>query len=398
MAANHYGKRRVKPLPRFDVFLRKFVFPSRKMAESKKPPSEADILATLAAGKVCLPPPLEVVEVQTEVRSRAQQNETSADALITLRWGSRTYKFAVECKSLSYPKAIENAAYQARRAGEDLKLNPLLIVPYLPKQRLLSLEQRGISALDLCGNGVITIPDELLVFRSGEPNKFPREGKIKNVYRKNSAIAARAFLLVSEYRSLRDLQEELDRRGGRLTMATASKVCAALDNDLIIERIREPKCRSRTYRLLQPDKLLDQLVANYEPPYKKARFVGKSQLPPEEMVDRLAAWQRDSTQRAVLTGNSSAGYYAAMAREKKVAFYCTDLVGAKEALGEATEETTRFANLELIETEDDFVYFDTRDRLVASPIQTYLELAQGDKRERETADQVRRLILAATAN
>jgi hypothetical protein len=39
------------------------------------------------------------------------------------------------------------------------------------------------------------------------------------------------------------------------------------------------------------------------------------------------------------------------------------------------------------------VYFDRRPGLVASPIQAYLELARGDKREKKTADQVRRVIL-----
>ncbi|NQT38579.1 MAG: hypothetical protein HQ581_13870 [Planctomycetes bacterium] len=364
------------------------------MTEFKKTISEADMLAMLAAGKIC-PPPLEVVEAETEVRSNAQPDQARVDGLLTLGWKNRTFKFAVACKSLSYPKAIEYAAHEARRAAEDFDRNPLLIVPYLSKRWLLSLEARGISALDLCGNGVITIPDELLVFRSGEPNKYPRRGTIKNVYRRNSAIAARVFLLVPKYRSLRDLREEIDGRGGSITMATVSKVCGVLDNDLIIERFRERKSRSRSYRLLQPEKLLEQLAANYEPPNERARFVGKSPLLPDEMVNRLLAWQRDSAQRAVLTGSSSTGHYATMAREKKLTFYCSSVAQAREALGEEIQETTRFANLELIETEDDFPYFDARDRLSASPIQVYLELTQGDKREMQTAEQVRRLILRA---
>ena len=57
------------------------------------------------------------------------------------------------------------------------------------------------------------------------------------------------------------------------------------------------------------------------------------------------------------------------------------------------EETSRFPNVELLETDEDFVYFDMRDNLAASPVQTYLELARGDKREQETAEQVRKAIL-----
>ena len=53
----------------------------------------------------------------------------------------------------------------------------------------------------------------------------------------------------------------------------------------------------------------------------------------------------------------------------------------------------RFPNIELLETDEDFVYFDTRDNRAASPVQTYLELIQGDKREQETAEQLRKAIL-----
>jgi hypothetical protein len=57
------------------------------------------------------------------------------------------------------------------------------------------------------------------------------------------------------------------------------------------------------------------------------------------------------------------------------------------------EETSRFPNVEFLETDDDFIYFDARDNLAASPVQTYLELMRGDKRERETAEQVRKALL-----
>ena len=45
------------------------------------------------------------------------------------------------------------------------------------------------------------------------------------------------------------------------------------------------------------------------------------------------------------------------------------------------------------ETKDNTVYFDRRPGLVASPVQTYLELVTGDKRSQETAEQLRRPIL-----
>ena len=59
------------------------------------------------------------------------------------------------------------------------------------------------------------------------------------------------------------------------------------------------------------------------------------------------------------------------------------------------EETSRFVDFELQETKDPTVYFDLRIKEnipYASPIQVYLECSAGDKREKETAEQVREAI------
>lgn len=64
----------------------------------------------------------------------------------------------------------------------------------------------------------------------------------------------------------------------------------------------------------------------------------------------------------------------------------------------AVTETDRFANLEILRTSEARMYFDPRveDGLpYASPIQAYLELAVGDKRQKDATEQVRRGILAS---
>jgi hypothetical protein len=51
-----------------------------------------------------------------------------------------------------------------------------------------------------------------------------------------------------------------------------------------------------------------------------------------------------------------------------------------------------FADLELLQTDDERMYFDTRvegDLLVSSPIQAWLELAIGDKRAQQMANELR---------
>jgi hypothetical protein len=82
-----------------------------------------------------------------------------------------------------------------------------------------------------------------------------------------------------------------------------------------------------------------------------------------------------------------------MARESVSRYYCTDIPGLVSCLGDSIREGERFPDIELLETNDATVYFDSREGFDASPIQTYLELLSGEKRERETAQQVRKRLL-----
>src|SRR5262249_49347257 len=124
------------------------------------------------------------------------------------------------------------------------------------------------------------------------------------------------------------------------------------------------------------------------------RFSGKRELGPAELREALAAWEKESGGRVALTGQSSVNAYAAMARESIESFYCSDVSGLIRRLGRKIVETPRFPNVTFLETPERLVFFDRREGLTASPIQVYLELMTGDKRDRETAEQVRRRILA----
>ncbi|TVS10137.1 MAG: hypothetical protein EA424_25900 [Planctomycetaceae bacterium] len=94
------------------------------------------------------------------------------------------------------------------------------------------------------------------------------------------------------------------------------------------------------------------------------------------------------------TGLSSVSRYATMQHEELLSLYCPEARRVQAAIG--GRETDRFPNVELIETLEQPLYFDARGEsgfYWASPVQTCLELMRGDKRDRETADQIREFIL-----
>ena len=363
------------------------------MADTRKPPTESDLLQWLRQLGDGFRP-VTVTLVKENYRGTRGRETTEVDALVEIRWRRKKYRFAAELKALSTPKSLDSAVLQIRRASERLGLYPLVVTTYLSQDNLQCLEREGISGLDLCGNGVVVVPGKLLLWRSGAANKYPRGTAIHNVYRGNSSLIARAFLLKPRYDSAQGLLAEVRVCGGEVTPATVSKVCSALAEDLLIERQKVE--RTKRMKLLQPDRLLDALAANFQPPGVQRRVVGKCSLKAKSLTDALMAWQKARGERIVRTGADSAGRYATMAREPIARFYCTQLAALLDILGPNLVETNRFPNIELLETTDPTVYFDAQDDLIASPIQCFLELQAGDKRDQDTAEQVRRLILRNT--
>jgi len=344
--------------------------------------SEKDILVRLLRGEILLPP--------LDIRPLGEKS-AGVDALVEVAWQQRVFRFAAECKADSSPKAIRDVATQLALTAPTLRANPLLIVPWLPLEQLRQLEQQQVSGIDLNGNGVVIVPGELLVFRTGQPNAYPQSRPIRNVYRGDSSIVARVFLLRPIYGGVGEIREEIRSRSSDIAFSTTSKVLKVLDADLIVGR------EAGVIRLLQPDKLLDQLAANYRPPKIQERWVGKCSLGPAELARALAATARAGC-RLVLTGAASVNRYATMAREPVISVYCDDSSKRLiERLKLKVEPDARFPNLELLSTDEQNVYFDRRiepEGVFASPVQTWLEMVAGDKRQQAVAEQVRDSLLS----
>ncbi len=349
-------------------------------------PTEAELLTRLRRGEVAFPP----LALSWE-RSAVKE----IDGVIRAKWRKKSLRFAAECKRAANPKALAEAIETIREMAQAAKLRPLVVLPYLDDAALDRLEAEAVSGIDLCGNGVVIVPDEIYLRRTGSPNRFRAEGVIKNVYRGSSSVAARLFLAVPDFASVQEALAELARRGGGVTLATVSKVCKRLEEDLIVERKRGGVT---SLRLVQPEKLLDRLAANYVAPKVTARVVGKLRgVEPSEFRTLLRKWADRAENRVAVTGSSSVGAYAVMARDGAEEFYCSDVTGLLRSLGDRFQPAERFSTVTLLETGDEEVYFDRRDDLTASPVQTFLELSSGDKRDQETAAQVRRVVMSAVS-
>ena len=345
--------------------------------------TESQVLQAFSKGRPVLPP-LEVKVTGTELRARG--TPTRVDAAVAVSWDGDRYEFAAEVKARSVPKVLTEAIADARRCAEETGRLPMVVVPYLRTEQLDVLAGAKVSGLDLCGNAVIVVPKRLLVYRTGKPNRYRESLPSRFAYRGATSIVPRVFLCKPTFSSSSELQDEIRKRGSNVAASTVSKALTRMEEDLLVER------RGRAVRLLQPDALLDRLLDAFVQPRVSTSVALKLAVSLKEL------FKREGTYRLVLSGASSAERWAVAGRADKPVLYCDDLYSLlADWLPTLASEDTRFPDVVIHATADPLPFFDVRrsDSVpYASPVETFLELAKGDKRDRETAMQVRDGILA----
>lgn len=345
------------------------------------------MLDQLRQGRVRLPPlTFSLLEEQMDVGEGKR-----IDAYIEAKWKRKSARFVVECKAISTPKFFQNSINFLKLLSLPKNIYPMLYMPFLSEQQLKELEREGISGIDLCGNCVVVSPGTFSVFRSGGKNRFPSSAAIKNIYRKNSSMVGRGFFVYSDFQTVQDVLATINQRNflvncwnkKPMSLSTVSKVLKTMGEDLIINR-------TKTIRLLQPDKLLEKLRENYKPPVVKKRVRIKVPENNKSVLKVLSEQSRQLALPLMASGTSSVTRYAVMQRGSLLTVYCPKIEMLLKKLPGSRSD--RFSNLELLETEDEPVYFDARQEKGfwwASPLQVYMELMIGDKRDQETAAQLK---------
>lgn len=340
-------------------------------------------------------PPLEfkVSDEMLSVQSPNSGEKLTIDYIADISWENKSYKFIVEVKRQATPKMLESVGYQLKKyISAFKKLNnsqiyyPLLIAPYLNEDSLSKLASENISGIDLSGNGLVIVPGELFVYRFGAKNKFPSNAPIKNVFRGTSSIIPRVFLSKPEYSSVNEVLDEITNRSGKTTIGTVSKVLKTLEEELIISR-------KNGIRLIDAGSLLKNLRENYRRPTVEKRIIGKA----DDLDDTLLQMSENAEREDFLFAVNEPRRYSVMPSSNAVTRVYTESIDKSLSEVDFSEEE-RFSNLEIIETQDPTVYFDRRNDYASgyyytSPFQVYLELANGGKREKDSAEQIEKAIL-----
>lgn len=318
------------------------------------------------------------------------------DGIIEATWREWMQHYAFHYQTRSTPYSIKTAIDRAQGYSAQIGLPPLIVVPYLTRDMLLNLEEQKVSGIDLSGNGVVLAPN-FAVLRSGEPNRSPTTQRKLNVYRGNSSVFTRCFLLRPEFSSLSELRSyalshfaqgesapfnQNNQNKMVLTMSTASKVVQELEEELIVKR------EERKLLLIDSERLMNNLRTHYVA-RGGSTLAGKTALSVEQVWQRLDEASSPSentkaTLKYTATGLGSAARYRVLSGPDRLALYVNNLAAAADLV--ELRPTRVFPNIELTQNESDLVYFDARREgaeVWASPIQTWLELALGGPRERE---------------
>jgi hypothetical protein len=367
-----------------------------QMIHSKKMPTKRQVLDRIESGSLRLPP----LTIRLQ-RKRTRPRDLGPDAIVEIESQGQSIMCAVEIKTLSTPRVIRDAVSQIKHYAAQLDAVPLLIAPFLRDEQLQELERNEVCGIDLCGNGSVVIPGQVTVYRTGVPNSFRPPTAIRNIYKRNTSVVGRVFLVCPTFQSVSQIQNEIEKRTffdswwKPIRLSTVSKALKSLEEDTFVRR------KGNLIRLLQAEKLLEKLSENYTAlrlwPAEQAPSL-KLRVPLEEdqLLSLLARISAAEGLPIIGAGVSSTWMYATAQRGPMLTVYCPFV---ERLLGEINgEETDRSPNLEIIEAVEQFVYFDSREKAGfrwASPVQTYLELASGDKSQRETAEEVKNKILSS---
>lgn len=320
-----------------------------------------------------------------------------ARVVLSLRNDPQEFRFAVESKSRSTPETIRSAIQQVRLAAVGGDVLPLVQVPYLSPERLKELEAEQVSGVDLCGNGIIIVPNRLYVSRSGNPNAYPDSRPLSNPYRGKSALVARLLLKTPRWSSLSGLADSIAANGDLLSLSQVSKAIQALKDDLIVNK------NGAVISLIDSMQLLDRLGREWRNATRQNWYPVR--IPSDiNWINALSAGQNLHSQKLhwAVTGESSVGRYTTFVQGGPTIVAVSNADKATKMLNAKQETVPSFADLVFVETNAAGYYFDNEvdedGTRWASRLQTWLELQSGDARQKEAAMDLRVQLLKAISD
>ena len=311
--------------------------------------------------------------------------------LLKLYLDERIYELYVEIVLRTAPSIVKTTLYSLKERKEgawDKNINFGVMVPYLTKEIVEFLKKEGLVGLDLNGNYFI-VKDDFIAIRLDKKNNFRENKPIKNVFSRNSSIVGRFLLRQNKaYKSVNEIYNEIQTLGGNLVLSTVSKVLSELEDQLIISK------KKSEIKLVQPQKLLMNLRIGYLRPSTGNTIKLKLPLRKPEAKGILDNCLLNNW---IWSGEDSSSHYSVTTEIYPMRIYFLGELGKENVNAMHKDDliNEKFYNCLLyqLEKNDKYVLFDSEGNW-ASKIQSYLELSQLGKREKEIAENIEKDILS----
>ena len=308
------------------------------------------------------------------------------DLRIALSHDGVNYALVIEVKANGAPRFVRSAVYQLRsyvaHADVGQRLIPMLVSPYLSPESRAICTDHNVAYLDLFGNAHLAF-DSVYIDRAVADKPKSESRVLRSIFNPKAAAILRVMLRDPD-RAWRvtDLAKKANASLGHV-----SNVRKALLEREWIEK------RADGVVLVQPDALLKAWRENYRRPVGH-RITGYTHLHGKQFDERLSKALNQQHPRAIYSLHSAAQWFAPFGRDGTHTFYA-DESGA-QFLQDILRLTpvTKGANVVLHIPNDESLFDDAIEPapgiFCTSPIITYLDLWNGNDRDREAAEYIAR--------
>ncbi len=315
------------------------------------------------------------------------------DLRIALSRGSANYALIIETKMNGAPSVVRHAIYhlknyvahmgQSNYPYASQPLIPMLVSPYLSPESRATCINQNVAYLDFFGNAHLAF-DGVYIDRAVADKPKTENRALRSIFNPKAAAILRAMLseLGRAWR-VTDLAEKANASLGHV-----SNVRKALLEREWIEK------QTDGVVLIQPDALLKTWRENYRRP-SGHRITGYTHLHGKQLNNRLSTRAFNlypQRPHVIYSLHSAAQWFAPFGRDGIHTFYA-DESGA-QFLQKTLKLTpvTKGANVVLHIPNDESLFDDAIEPapgiFCTSPIITYLDLWNGNDRDREAAEYV----------
>ena len=355
---------------------------------------DSELVASLSASLATVPgAQLEDVSWEKEIGERLRP-----DAIIKTMIGDRVLFFVAETRGDVYPRDAREVVWQLKRYHQDLKPSnrhyvPMILANSVSDGARAFLQEEHVSYHDLSGSLYVQAEDVYILIERPKPKRAKRRDV--GVFRGSRAqVLHSLFARMGEWVT----GTEIAKQAG-VSPATVSQTFIELERRDWLEVRGEGPAKRR--RLSRPDALLDawrESILN-GPKAKRTRYY-VPRMNPEEMVKQIEQEAPYANIDLEFTGQFAAQSYtpflsnvpdlAVRVRGKRACEMLLSILNARKV--------SEGANLIVIDASSNKLSRasseDGEERLLASPLQVYLDLLEDHGRSREMAEHLRSQKLA----